>query len=56
LSERELLLVRRLNEQSDEEALLEPTATPAEVDLSIDTLEIRPLQIPEIDITESKTN
>ena len=56
LSERELLLVRRLNEQSDEEASLEPAAIPEEVDLSIDTLEIRPIQIPEIDISESKTN
>lgn len=56
LSEEESLLVRRLNEQSDKEALLESTATRAEVDLSIDSLEIRPLQIPDIEISESKTN
>lgn len=56
LSGEELLLVRRLNEQSDNEALLQATATRAEVDLSIDSLEIRPLQIPDIEISESKTN
>jgi hypothetical protein len=61
LSEEELLLVQRLlvqriNEQSDSEALLEATATRADADLSIDSLEIRPLQIPDIEISEGKTN
>jgi hypothetical protein len=56
LSEEELLLVQRLNERPNKEALLEATATRAEVDLSIDSLEIRPLQIPDIEISESPTN
>ncbi|MGO9346956.1 MAG: hypothetical protein ACLPZJ_11305 [Terriglobales bacterium] len=56
LSKKESLLVRRLNEQTQKEALLETTATRAEVDLSIDSLEIRPLQIPDIEISESNTN
>jgi len=56
LSGEELLLVRRLNEPSDKEALLGAGATRAEGDLSIDSLEIRPLQIPDIESSESKTN
>jgi hypothetical protein len=56
LSGDELLLVRRLNEPSDKEALLGAGATRAEGDLSIDSLEIRPLQIPDIESSESKTN
>jgi hypothetical protein len=56
LSEGESLLVRRLNEQSNKEALLESTPSREEVDLSIGSLEIRPLQIPDIEISESKTN
>jgi hypothetical protein len=56
LSEAELLLVRRLSDQSDRGALLEATATRAEVDLSIDSLEIRPLQIPDLEVSESETN
>jgi hypothetical protein len=56
LSGEELLLVRRLNEQPDKEALLEAGATLAAGDLSVDNLEIRPLQIPDIEISESKTN
>ncbi len=56
LSGEELLLVRRLNEQSDKVALLEAGATRAEGDLSIDSLEIRPLQVPDIETSESKTN
>jgi hypothetical protein len=56
MSERELLLARRLNEQSSEEASLEFTPSPEDVDLSIGSLEIRPLQIPDIEISESKAN
>jgi hypothetical protein len=56
LSGEELLLVRRLNEPSGKEALLGAGATRAEGDLSIDSLEIRPLQIPDIESSESKTN
>jgi hypothetical protein len=56
MSEEELLLARLLKEQSDKEALLEATATRADADLSIDSLEIRPLQIPDIEISEGKTN
>jgi hypothetical protein len=56
LSQEEWSLVRYLNEQSDKEALLKATATPSEVDLSIDSLEIRPLEIPDIEISESQTN
>jgi hypothetical protein len=61
LSEEELLLVRRLlvqplNEQSDNEALLQAAATRPDVDLSIDSLEIRPLDIPDIEISESNKN
>jgi hypothetical protein len=56
LSKEESLLVRHLNEQSHKEALLEATATRAEVDLSIDSLEIRALQIPDIETSESNTN
>lgn len=52
LSGEELLLVRRLNEQSDKEALLEAGATRAEGDLSVDSLEIHPLEIPDIEISE----
>jgi hypothetical protein len=55
LSEEESLLVLRLNKQPSEAALLE-NATRAEVDLSIDSLEIRPLQIPDIEVSENKTN
>jgi hypothetical protein len=54
--EGELLLVRRLNEQSNKEVLLEFTPSRVEVDLSIGSLEIRPLQIPDIEISETKTN
>jgi hypothetical protein len=61
LSEEEALLIRhllvwRLNGQSDKEALLEATTTRPEADLSIDSLEIRPLHVPDIEISESKTN
>ncbi|MFZ3341503.1 MAG: hypothetical protein WA609_15470 [Terriglobales bacterium] len=56
MSEGELLLVRRLNEQSHKEALLKSTPSREDVDLSIGSLEIRPLQIPDIDVSESKTN
>ena len=56
LSEGESLLVRRLNEQSNKEALLKSAPSSEEVDLSIGSLEIRPLQIPDIEISESKTN
>jgi hypothetical protein len=56
LSEEESLLARLLKEQSNKEALLESTPIPEEVDLSIDSLEIRPLEIPDIEISESKTN
>ena len=56
MSEGESLLVRRLNEQSNKEALLESTPSREEVDLSIGSLEISPLQIPDIEISESKTN
>jgi hypothetical protein len=50
------LLARLLKEQSNKEALLESTPIREEVDLSIDSLEIRPLEIPDIEILESKTN
>ncbi len=61
LSKEESLLVRRLlvrglADQPSTEALPEVTATGAEVDLSIDSLEIRPLQIPDIEISENQTN
>ena len=56
MSEGEWLLVRRLSEQSNKEALLESTPSSEAVDLSIGSLEIRPLQIPDIEISESKTN
>jgi hypothetical protein len=56
MSEGESLLAQRLKEQSNKEALLEFTPIPEEVDLSIDDLEIRPLEIPDIEISESKTN
>jgi hypothetical protein len=56
MSEEELLLVRRLNEKSNKEALLESIPNREEDDLSIGSLEIRPLQIPGIEISESKTN
>ena len=55
ISEGESLLARLLKEQSNKEALLESTPRP-EVDLSIGSLEILPLQIPDIEISESKTN
>jgi hypothetical protein len=56
MSEGESLLVRRLNEPSNKEALLESAPSREEVDLSIGSLEVRPLQIPDIEISESKTN
>jgi hypothetical protein len=61
LSKEELLLVRRLlvqplNEQSDNEALLQAAATRPEADLSVDSLEIRSLDIPDIEISESNKN
>jgi hypothetical protein len=56
MSEAEMLLFRRLNGQSNKEALLEPTSIGEKDDLSIGSLEIRPLQIPDIEISESKTN
>jgi hypothetical protein len=56
MSDGELLLVRRLNERSTKEALLESLPSREEVDLSIGSLEIRPLQIPDIEISESETN
>jgi hypothetical protein len=56
MSERELLLARRLNEQSSKEASLESTPSLEEVDLRIGSLEIRPLQIPDIEISENQTN
>jgi hypothetical protein len=56
MSEAEFLLARRLNEQSNKEALLESTPGSEAVDLSIGSLEISPLQIPDIEISESKTN
>jgi hypothetical protein len=56
LSEEESLLVLRLNKQPSEAALFEATPTRAEVDLSIGSLEIRPIQIPDIEISESNTN
>jgi len=56
MSEGERLLLRRLNEQSNQEALLESTPSREAVDLSIGSLEIRPLQVPDIEISESKTN
>jgi hypothetical protein len=56
MSEGESLLARLLKEQSNKEALLESTPIREEVDLSIDSLEIRPLEIPDIEISESKTN
>jgi hypothetical protein len=56
LSKEESLLVLHLNKQSNEEALFEASATRAEVDLSIGSLEIRPIQIPDIEISESNTN
>jgi hypothetical protein len=55
-SEEESLLVLRLNKQPSEAALFEATPTRAEVDLSIGSLEIRPIQIPDIEISESNTN
>jgi hypothetical protein len=55
LSEQELLLVRHFNPQSDE-PLLEDTATSAEADLGVDSLEVSPLEIPNIEILESNTN
>jgi hypothetical protein len=56
MSEWESLLVRRLSEQSNKEALLKSTPSSEEIDLSIGSLEIRPLQIPDVEISESKTN
>jgi len=56
MSDEELLLVRRLNEQSNKEALLGSTPSPEEDDLSIGSLEIRPLQIPDIEVSENQTN
>jgi len=56
LSEGESLLAQRLNEQSTNEALLESISIREEVDMNIDSLEIRPLQIPDIEISESETN
>ncbi|MGA9356258.1 MAG: hypothetical protein WBV46_21405 [Terriglobales bacterium] len=56
MSEAELLLARRLNEQSSKEALLESTPSREEVDLSVGSLEIRPLEIPDIEISENQTN
>jgi hypothetical protein len=56
MSEEELLLVRRLNEKSNKEALLESIPNREEDDLSIGSLEIRPLQIPDIEISENQTN
>jgi hypothetical protein len=56
MSEGEWLLARRLNEQSNKRALLESTPSNEEVDLSVGILEIGPLQIPDIEISESETN
>ncbi len=56
LSEGDLLMVRYLNEPSNKKALREATATRAEVDLSIGSLEIRSIDIPDIEISESETN
>jgi hypothetical protein len=53
ISEEELLLVRRLNGRSNKEALLESTPSREDVDLSVGSLEIRPLQIPDIEISEN---
>ena len=50
------LLIERLNEPSGEEALPESTPSPEEVDLSIGSLEISPLETPDLDISESQTN
>ncbi len=55
MSEGESLLVRRLKEQSNK-VLLKSTPSSEEVDLSIGSLEIPPLQIPDIEISEGKTN
>jgi len=55
LSEQELLLVRHFRPQSDE-PLLEDTATRAEPDVGIDSLEVSPLEIPNIEISESNEN
>ncbi len=51
LSQQESLLARHLTEQSNKEALLETAATRAEVDLSIDSLEISSLQVTDIQIS-----
>lgn len=56
MSEGELLLARRLSEQTNTEALFESTPSDWDVDLSVGSLEIRPLQIPDIEISENKTN
>jgi hypothetical protein len=56
LSEAESLLVRRLNERPDQDALLESAAPLPEIEVSIDSLEIRPIQIPDIEISQSETN
>jgi hypothetical protein len=52
LSKEEMLLVRHLLARHENGA----TATGADVDLSIGSLEIRPLQIPDLEISENKTN
>ncbi len=56
LSEVESLLAQRLSQQTIKGAPFEATPTRTEVDLSIGSLEIRPIQIPDIEISESKTD
>ncbi|MGA9529582.1 MAG: hypothetical protein WBS24_15815 [Terriglobales bacterium] len=56
LSKEESLLARRLSGQSNKGELPEATETSVEADLNIDSLAIRPLQIPDTEISESKPN
>jgi hypothetical protein len=56
MSKGELLLARCLNEESNKEALLKSISSRDEVDLSIGSLEIRSIQIPDIEISEDETN
>lgn len=56
LTEEDLLIVRYLNGPSNKTTMLEASATRAKVDLSIGSLEIRSIEIPDIEISESKTN